>query len=215
LEQTTLQRLDLVRVASDKLVLVMTLVGGAVRTVFVEVRGEIADTALAEVAVVLNERLSGLTLAQIKATLPARLRDAGRSVQAAEVLDIFVQERDQLFDASLVRGSEGVVLGQASVLAEQPEFAAGEDLRRLIELTETSQRLASTLRDRAERPGITITIGGEHDDPLLGKLTVVTAEYRAGTLSGVIGVIGPTRMPYDKVVSVVTHTSRLVSALLA
>ncbi len=215
LEQTTLHRLDLVRVAADKLVLVMTLVGGAVRTVFVEVRGEIADTALAEVAVVLNERLAGLTLAQIKATLPARLRDAGRSVQAAEVLDIFVQERDQLFDASLVRGSEGVVLGQASVLAEQPEFAAGEDLRRLIELTETSQRLASTLRDRAERPGITITIGGEHDDPLLGKLTVVTAEYRAGTLSGVIGVIGPTRMPYDKVVSVVTHTSRLVSALLA
>jgi heat-inducible transcriptional repressor len=84
-----------------------------------------------------------------------------------------------------------------------------------MELTETSQRLASTLRGRAERPGITITIGGEHGDPLLGKLTVVTAEYRAGALSGVIGVIGPTRMPYDKVVSVVTHTSRLVSALLA
>jgi heat-inducible transcriptional repressor len=215
LEQTTLQRLDLVRVASDKLVLVMTLVGGAVRTVFVEVRGEVADTALAEVAMVLNERLAGLTLAQIKGTLPARLRDASRSPQASEVLDIFVQERDQLFDASLVRGSEGVVLGQASVLAEQPEFAAGDDLRRLIALTETSQRLASTLRERTERPGITITIGGEHDDPLLGKLTVVTAEYRAGALSGVIGVIGPTRMPYDKVVSVVTHTSRLVSALLA
>ncbi len=215
LGQTTLQRLDLVRVASDKLVLVMTLVGGAVRTVFVEVRGEIAETALAEVAVVLNERLAGLTLEQIKGTLPARLRDAGRSPAATEVLDIFVQERDQLFDASLVRGSDGVVLGQASVLAEQPEFAQGEDLRRLIELTETSQRLATTLRERAERPGVTITIGGEHGDPLFGKLTVVTAEYRAGSLSGVIGVIGPTRMPYDKVVSVVTHTSRLVSALLA
>jgi heat-inducible transcriptional repressor len=185
-----------------------------VRTVFVEVRGEIAETALAEVAVVLNERLAGLTLAQIKDTLPARLRDAGRSVQATEVLDIFVQEREQLFDASLGAANGGVVLGQASVLAEQPEFAGGDNLRRLMELTETSQRLASTLRDRTDRPGITITIGGEHGDPLLGKLTVVTAEYRAGALSGVIGVIGPTRMPYDKVVSVVTHTSRLVTALL-
>jgi len=215
LEQTRLHRLDLLRVTSDRLVLVLTLVGGAVRTVFVEVRGELADTALAEVAFVLNERLAGLTLSQIKETLPARLRDAGRSAQAGEVLDIFVQEREQLFDAALDTANNGVVLGQASVLAEQPEFSQGEDLRRLMELTETSQRLATTLRERTERPGITITIGGEHGDPLLGKLTVVTAEYRAGTLSGVIGVIGPTRMPYDKVVSVVTHTSRLVSALLA
>jgi len=42
----------------------------------------------------------------------------------------------------------------------------------------------------------------------------VTAEYHAGGLSGVIGVIGPTRMPYEKVVSLVSHTSRLVSDLL-
>ena len=66
----------------------------------------------------------------------------------------------------------------------------------------------------AAGPGITITIGAEHGDPLLGGLTVVTAEYRTAALSGVIGVIGPTRMPYEKVVSVVTHTSRLVTALL-
>jgi heat-inducible transcriptional repressor len=70
------------------------------------------------------------------------------------------------------------------------------------------------LRDRTNSPGITITIGGEHSEPLLDRLTVVTAEYRAGDLSGVIGVIGPTRMPYAKVVAVVTHTSRLVTALL-
>jgi heat-inducible transcriptional repressor len=42
----------------------------------------------------------------------------------------------------------------------------------------------------------------------------VTAEYRAGSLAGVIGVIGPTRRPYEKVIAIVTHTSRLVSDLL-
>ena len=42
----------------------------------------------------------------------------------------------------------------------------------------------------------------------------MTAEYRLGGLAGVIGVIGPTRMPYDKVISLVTHTSRLVTDLL-
>jgi heat-inducible transcriptional repressor len=214
LEQTVLQRLDLVRVSSDKLVLVMTLRGGAVRTVFVEVRGEIAETALAEVTHVLNERLAGLTIAQIKGSLALRLRDAVRSNEAGNVLNIFLEEGEQLFEAAIAQGAGEVVLSPASMLAEQPEFARLDEMRRLMELTETRQRLAAVLRERAVTPGITITIGAEHGDPLLGKLTVVTAEYRAGDLSGVIGVIGPTRMPYEKVVSVVTHTSRLVTALL-
>lgn len=214
LEQTVLQRIDLVRVSSDKLVLVMTLRGGAVRTVFVEVPGGIAESALTEVARVLNERLAGLTIAQIKGSLAARLRDAVRGDGAADVLNIFLEEGEQLFEVVLSSGSADVVLGQASVLAEQPEFARSDDMRRLMELTETRQRLATTLRDRKHTPGISITIGGEHNDPLLDKLTVVTAEYRAGDLIGVIGVIGPTRMPYEKVVAVVTHTSRLVTALL-
>ena len=51
-------------------------------------------------------------------------------------------------------------------------------------------------------------------DPRLGAFTVVTAGYTAGSLSGVIGVIGPTRMPYDKVIALVGHTSQLVSELL-
>ena len=54
----------------------------------------------------------------------------------------------------------------------------------------------------------------EHDDPRLEEFTVVTAEYNVGSLTGVIGVIGPTRMPYEKVISLVSHTSRLLNDLL-
>ena len=146
LDQTVLERLDLVRVAADKLVMVMTLRGGAVHTVFVEIRGEIADSALAEVALVLNERLSGLSLKQIKGTIPARLRDAVHTADASDVLNIFVEEGDQLFDAAISQGEPGVVLGQASMLAEQPEFSSSNGLRQLMELTETRQRLATALR---------------------------------------------------------------------
>ena len=49
---------------------------------------------------------------------------------------------------------------------------------------------------------------------LPGGLTLVTASYQAGALSGVIGVIGPTRMPYEKVIALVSHTSSLVTDLL-
>ncbi|HEY7396068.1 MAG TPA: hypothetical protein VH559_14535, partial [Gemmatimonadaceae bacterium] len=81
-------------------------------------------------------------------------------------------------------------------------------------LTEKPQDLGEAIRKRVQAPGISITIGAEHDDPRLDEFTVVTAEYHVGSLAGVIGVIGPTRMPYDKVISLVSHTSQLLSDLL-
>jgi heat-inducible transcriptional repressor len=216
LDEIVLEHLDLVRLSADRLLMVLTLRGGAMRTIFVEAPGQLADEAIAEVTVVLNERLGGLRLGEIRATSAERLRDgvAGGRQAARELLNIFIQEAETVFDVPIAPGDDGVVLGQASVLAEQPEFASGESLRRLIELTETRQHLAELLRQRSATPGISITIGNEHADPRLGNLTIVTAEYRAGPLTGVIGVIGPTRMPYEKVISLVGHTSQLVSDLL-
>ena len=213
LDQIVLQRLELVRLSSERLVLVLSLQGGAVRQIFVEVGERIADNALAEVSVVLNERLAGLTLREIRASLAARLRDANPGSNTRELLNIFVQERDSIFDDPL-RRDESLVLGQTSVLAEQPEFSSSDQMRRLLALTESNEHLTELLRRRHINPGLSITIGNEHGDPRFENFTIVTSEYRAGSLAGVIGVIGPTRMPYEKVIAVVTHASRLVSDLL-
>jgi heat-inducible transcriptional repressor len=215
LDRSVLRRLELARVSSERLLMILTLDAGVMRTVFVEVPGEIADNALAEVTTVLNERLGGLTLGQLRNSLPARLRDMRADPSAAELLNIFVQEGEQLFETALpMSEAHQIVLGAASVLAEQPEFSATDRLRRLLALTETPQALGDAIRKRTQAPGISITIGAEHDDPRLEDFTVVTAEYHVGSLAGVIGVIGPTRMPYDKVISLVSHTSRLLSDLL-
>jgi len=213
LDSITLQRLELVRLSTERLVLVLSLQGGAVRTIFVEISEQIADNALAEVSLVLNERLAGLTLSDIRTSLAARLRDANSAVGGRELLNIFVQERDSIFDDPLKR-DESLVLGQTSVLAEQPEFASSDKMRRLLALTESNEHLTELLRRRHVNPGLSITIGNEHGDPRFENFTNVTSEYRAGSLTGVIGVIGPTRMPYEKVIAVVTHASRLVSDLL-
>ena len=215
LEETILEKLDIVRLTSAKLILVLTLRGGTVRTIFIEVAGAIADEAVAEVQLVLNERLGGLSLAAIRASLGERLRDATMGAPSTELMNIFVQERDSLFDVPAADDRETLVLGQATFLADKPEFASGEGMRRIIELTDTRVELASLLRNRQTSAGVQITIGNENGAPLPGGLTVVTAEYRAGGLSGVIGVIGPTRMPYDKVIALVSHTSSLVTELLA
>jgi heat-inducible transcriptional repressor len=215
LDHSVLRRLELARVNSERLLMVLTLEGGLVRTVFVEVPVDIADSALGAVMAVLNERLAGLTLGEIRGSLTSRLRDTMADASAAELLNIFVQEGEQLFEAALpISDAQPVLFGSTSMLAEQPEFSAAERLRRLLALTEAPHALGETMRKRVNAPGISITIGAEHDDPRLEDFTVVTSEYHIGPLAGVIGVIGPTRMPYDKVIALVSHTSRLLTDLL-
>jgi heat-inducible transcriptional repressor len=214
LDEASLERLELVRLSSERILMVLRLTGGAVHSIFVEVPGEIAEKALAEVSHVLNERLAGLSLRDIRTSLSFRLRDAGTGDDARELLNIFVQEGEQIFDVAEPLTESQLVLGQASMLAEQPEFATGANLRKLLALTDRPEALGHLLRTRGEQHGLSITIGTEHVDPALSDFTVVTAAYRFGTLGGVIGVIGPTRMPYEKVITLVTHTSRLISDLL-
>jgi heat-inducible transcriptional repressor len=213
LDSVVLERLELLTIASDRLLLVLTLRSGAARSVFVQVPGMLHPEAVVRIASVLNDRLAGLTLREIRQTLPERVRDSATTIAESELLDIFVATGDQLFD---VAGSapDAVVLGRTSLLAEQPEFATGPQMRELIELTEQREVLRKALESRANSVGLTVTIGGENESESLSRLTLVTAPYRSGPLSGVIGVIGPTRMPYEKVVALVEHTSKLVGDLL-
>jgi heat-inducible transcriptional repressor len=213
-DHSVLRRLELVRVSAERLLMVLTLDGGAMRTVFVEVPAEIADSALTAVTAVLNDRLAGLTLGEIRTSLAERVRDSLESGDSSELMNIFVQEAEQLFDPAIPLPDGPVMLGHPSVLAEQPEFSAADGMRRLIELTERPQALADTIRKLGQSAGVSITIGSEHADPRLEEFTVITAQYSAGRLNGVIGVIGPTRMSYDKVIALVSHTSRLLSDYL-
>jgi len=214
LDEALLERLELLQVSGERLLLVLTLKSGVVRTIFVEVPSQMAAEAVAHVAVVLNERLAGLTLRDIRGTLSDRLRDAAGDSGSSELLNIFVQEADELFDVPTTSAAAaGVVLGSAQLLAGQPEFATQERLQGLLEVTERRDVLREALA-RQLGHGLTITIGSEHQDSRLSPFTLVTASYRMGALSGVIGVLGPTRMPYDKIVALVDHTSRLVGELL-
>jgi len=213
-DNAILEHVEVIRLSSERLLVALTLSAGAMRTIFVDVQGEIADAAIAEVTQVLNERLAGLSLRQIRSSLGDRLRDIGPTREASHLLNVFIEEGDQLFDSALEPSDDTVLLGQASVLAEQPEFASIDNMRKLVALTETREKLGELLRRRSETGGVSITIGNEHSDPRLASFTVVTASYHAGPLTGVIGVIGPTRMPYDKVISLVTHTSELLTDLL-
>jgi heat-inducible transcriptional repressor len=206
-----LERLELMQVAAQRLLIVLVVRGGLARTIFLELRSQLPTEAVTKVAGVLNERLSGLTLREVRATLRDRLRDSAKHPSESELLNIFIEEADQVFD---VPAAGQVMLGSAQMLADQPEFHSNERMRNLIELTERRDVLREALRSR-ERSGITVTIGAENPDPRFNVFTIVTSSYSHGGLTGVIGVMGPTRMPYDKVLALVEHTSRMVEDLVS
>ncbi len=92
-----LRKLDLVSLSSDRLLLVFHLQSGAVRTIFVEIPGTLPAATVQRVGQILNERLAGLTLQEIRTTLSERLRDAEQTEHERELLNIFVQEGEEIF----------------------------------------------------------------------------------------------------------------------
>lgn len=211
LEEIILERLDLVPVSSERLLLVFNLRSGVVRTIYVRLSVALDRDHVDDVQRLLNERLAGLSLREIRATLATRLRDASPAGDGTDLLDIILAEGDSLFDLQDTR--EPVMLGSASVLVEQPEFASNERMRSLLSLTERRHVLHEALAQR-KQDGLTVTIGGEHGEPGLAGFTLVTSTYRRGGATGVLGVLGPTRMPYDKIIGLVEHTGRLVEGLI-
>jgi hypothetical protein len=136
--------------------------------------------------------------------------DLVRTPDAEIALDIVMAEGDDWFD---IQEDETVLLGSAGPLVEQPEFASSERMRSLINITERRDLLREALENR-RRDGLKVTIGGEHGEAGLAGFTLVTSTYQRGGATGVIGVLGPTRMPYDKIIGLVEHTGRLVEGLL-
>jgi len=217
LDDAVLEKLELISFSSEKVLLVLTLTHGLVRTVYVDVPASVPAAALVAITMALNERLAGRTLREIRSTLADRLRDVqvGDHSAATHLLNVFLQSKEEIFDLR-DPSREELHLGRASVLAQQPEFASGSQLRNLIELTERRDLLVRALGvgPRDQDTTLQISIGTENAVPELSSFTLVTSQYRAGGVSGVIGVIGPTRMPYEKVAAIVEYTSVLVSELL-
>jgi len=214
LAEAILLKLDFVPIDSAKALMVLTLKSGVVRTVYVDLPAALPGETLAAVARALNERLAGSSLREIHGTLTERLRDIEVADPTAEAfVNIFVESGPEIFE--WVLGAEDIHLGNVSLLASQPEFHSGDRLKALMELTEQRELLASVLDGRATAGGSNITIGAEHEAPELTDLTIITATYKVDQLQGVVGVIGPTRMPYEKILAVVECTSSLVSNLVA
>ncbi len=206
LEDAVLGRIDLVRLSERKVLIVITLETGPMRTVMAEVDQVVAEEGLRELCTALNQRLSGLTLGQIRSQISERIQ--GVELPNPGLVRFFVDSADKLFTFS--ESGELKIGGRSQVLS-QPEFADARSMRGIIELLDDEDIVVHLLQSSAADSGVSISIGTENVDLRARDLSVLVATYRSDTISGKLGVIGPTRMDYSRVKSLVEFTARVIA----
>ncbi len=199
-----LERIELIRIANERLMIVVIVKSGLVKTINLEVKSSISNDEIADTARFINERLVGLRLLEIPVVIRERLAGHGRSRDA--VVRLFLDFPEKIFSED---HKIEMQIGGARYFLEQPEYQSPDKLKGIIELIEDKDVIVHLLKDR--ETGVKVTIGSENEGERLKDLSVITSTYRVGEYSGALGIIGPTRMNYSRVVALLDYTSKLVS----
>ncbi|HKC52378.1 MAG TPA: heat-inducible transcriptional repressor HrcA [Myxococcota bacterium] len=208
-EQLRLANVRFVRVSSERVMALLVSDCGAVRTRLLDER-ESDQRRLDRVSADLSQLVAGLTLEDARARLQAEI-EGDR------------QRRDALWRETLALGTRGLdvsdaaaaelYVGDRSRLLDQPEFADGEHLRDVLRALEEKQRMLTLLDKVISARGVCVAIGEELGDPGVARCAVVAEQLGPAPLRG-LGVIGPVRMRYDRIIPVVRYVSgKLAPAL--
>lgn len=206
--QGIFERLEIVKLSESKVLMVMTIRSGLVKTMVVEVDADIADEEVLETRRVVNERLSGLTVGEIMDSARERLESA--SSGSPKLLRLIASGADHLFRFT---SKSDLHIDGARNFFDLPDFSS-ERLAGLVGMLESRESVAHLLTDRVNDDGISITIGDEHDSPELKDCSLLTSRYSVGNVSGVIGIIGPTRLPYGRLVPLIQYMASLTEEML-
>ncbi|MGE4538865.1 MAG: heat-inducible transcriptional repressor HrcA [Desulfovibrio sp.] len=206
------KRIDFSLLNPGLVMVLLVLQGGLVRTRVIETAPEITADNLVSYANYLNDLFEDMTVTEVRARLVRELEEARRTVNALcrEALTL----ASSAFDREREAASEVIVDGTPNILG-QPGFTDAEHLRELMRVLEERTILLELLDKTANELRTVITIGGELDRVALVDVGVITAPYGAGSHPlGAIGLIGPLRMDYAKLVPVVNFTADTLSRLL-
>jgi heat-inducible transcriptional repressor len=210
-----MKHIEFVRLEPERALVILVAEDGQVENRVLNLPVGLPTSALTEATNFLNAHIRGKTLAEIKAELEKAL-EAGRAE-----LDQLTQ---RIVAAGLASWSGGereerqlIVRGHANLLDDLKAVEDLERVRLLFDELETKRGVADLL-GRAERAeGVRIFIGSENKLFSLSGSSTIIAPYRdsTGGIVGVIGVIGPTRLNYARIIPMVDYTAKIVSKLLA
>ena len=199
--RTKLKFIQLSRVEAGKLLIVTVLEGNIIKNSIARLDAELTDEDILNLNILLNNSLIGLTIEQINLDVISRMKE--QAGPRREVVDLVLNEV-----AEAIRANEEdlqIYTEGATNIFKYPELSDGERASQLLgtlEQKELLKELLSNDADAEKKNGIQVYIGNETPVQSMKDCSVVTANYElGGGLRGTIGIIGPKRMDYDKVVS--------------
>ncbi len=208
-----LERIELVQLSSSRLMAVLSLRAGMVKTVMLEVHEEISRDKIEILTNLLNERLTGLTIGEIRNTYKDRLGDLASPGESSGLIRFFLDSAERIFDDQL--DVERVHVVPAKQILHQPEFSSPDQVKGIVELMENEEVVIHLLEGyQPEANAVHVTIGTEHEDERMVDYSLIATRYKMGETYGTIGLIGPKRMNYARLMSLVGYVANTLTAQL-
>lgn len=204
-EEGLLERLDLVPLGGSRLLVVVTVSSGLARTVTLEMNTTIPLADLPKINRVIQSRLAGSSLREIRATIQERLANLQDGEGA--VARLFIDSTVRLFQPA--EAGREIYLDGARHLPDIPDFKE-DNFRSILEIYEDHDMVLHLL---SQQPGeeLAVRIGRETSQEKAQDVSLVTAGYHVGRLPGTLGVIGPRRMNYSRLIHLVQYTADLIN----
>ena len=212
LDSAVLEKIQIVNLSSTRILVVLSIKSGLVKTITLEIKSDIKTSQINSVQQLLNERLNGLTFSEIRSTFKERFKDVKENQKP--IIRIFVDSLDKIFKD--IKQNDKILITGAKNIIKQPEFEDPQKFQSIIELIENKDIIIHIL-EKSEESGadqVYISIGSENEYKELSEYSLITKEYTLGEISGNLGIIGPKRMEYSKVVAIVDYMAKMLSEML-
>lgn len=209
-----LQHIDFAPLDSRKVLVVLVSAGGQVTHKVIEHEGEIDPVVLRQAANYINAEFSGMRISEVREALLERLQEE-RTLYDDLLQRALTLAKSGLEEINAITPAVSVFIQGASSLLENvsvhDDRLSLDTLRSLFKMIEEKHRLVELLTRYIEAPGVTVLIGTENPSPDLHPFSVIASSYQEGDRAGTIGVIGPTRMRYQKSINLVDGVAQVVT----
>ncbi|MCL2307701.1 MAG: heat-inducible transcriptional repressor HrcA [Proteobacteria bacterium] len=206
--EATFRHLEFLRLSERRILLIVVTPEGDVQNRILQTRQDYSQSELTEASNLFNHHFAGVPFPAIRLRLSDELKTLREDIAALMNTAIDLSE-------NVLRETEAVVAGEKNLLDAEDFSDRMEQLRRLFDVFEKKTSLMHLLDISQNAEGVHIYIGAEAGMMPLDECSVVTAPYTVdGQVMGTLGVIGPTRMAYERVIPIVDVTARLLSNVL-
>jgi heat-inducible transcriptional repressor len=210
LKKSVIKRIQIVKITERKAILLVVTDAGLVTDTVISVPEGITPDYLDMISSLLTDKLAAKTLEDAEVDLRCCLKENLRL--GSEFMTDIVSAIETSVEP---QGEKGIVLGGTQNIIEYPDYMSIEKARSFITVLQTKEMLYDMMK-KATQLEFSVTIGQENEVKELRDLSVVTATYKIGGKSlGSFGVIGPTRMDYAKVISILGYVSQSLNSILS